>query len=54
MFFSVHLYKTAFVFNDMSYGSALAWLLFAIAFIATLVLLLTSRYWVYYSSGETF
>jgi multiple sugar transport system permease protein len=54
MFYSIHLYKTAFVFNDMSYGSALAWLLFAIGFVATLLLFLSSRYWVYYSSGETF
>ena len=54
MFFNIHLYKTAFVFNDMGYGSALAWMLFAIALVITLGLFLTSRYWVYYASGETF
>ncbi len=52
MFFNIHLYKTAFVFGDMGYGSALAWMLFAIAFGATVFLFATSRYWVYYASGE--
>lgn len=54
MFFNVHLYKTAFVFNDMGYGSALAWMLFAVALVLTLLLFLSARYWVYYASGETF
>lgn len=54
MFFNIHLYKTAFVFNDMGYGSALAWMLFAVALVLTLLLFLTSRYWVYYASGDTF
>lgn len=54
MFFNIHLYKTAFIFKDMGYGSALAWLLFAIAFTATVILFITSRYWVYYASGEEF
>ena len=47
MFFNIHLYKTAFSFQDMGYGSTLAWLLFAMAGVATLVLFLTARYWVY-------
>jgi multiple sugar transport system permease protein len=54
MFFTIHLYKTAFVFKDMGYGSALAWMLFVLAFIITLALFLSARYWVYYSSGESF
>jgi multiple sugar transport system permease protein len=54
MFFNIHLYKTAFVFNDMGYGSALAWMLFAIALAMTLLLFFSARYWVYYASGETF
>ena len=52
MFFTIHLYKKAFVFKEMGYGSALAWVLFAIAFIATLILFLSARYWVYYSNEE--
>lgn len=54
MFFNIHLYKTAFVFNDMGYGSALAWMLFAIAIVITIALFLTARYWVYYAGGENF
>jgi multiple sugar transport system permease protein len=54
LFYNIHLYKSAFVFKEMGYGSALAWLLFAIVFIATFALFYTSRYWVFYSSGETF
>jgi len=52
MFFNIHLYKTAFVFSDMGYGSALAWMLFVIAFAATILLFATARYWVYYASEE--
>lgn len=54
MFFNVHLYKTAFVFKDMGYGTALAWVLFAMAFLATVALFLSARYWVYYASEEGF
>jgi multiple sugar transport system permease protein len=35
----------------MSYGSTLAWLLFAIALVITVVLFRLSRHWVYYA-GE--
>ncbi len=51
MFFNIHLYKNAFVFKEMGYASAMAWLLFAIAFVATVALFLSARYWVYYSAG---
>lgn len=54
MFYNVHLYKTAFVFKEMGYGSALAWVLFLLAFGATVILFLTARYWVYYASDEVF
>lgn len=54
MFINVHLYKTAFVFNDMGYGSAMAWAIFIVALLLTLLLFLSARYWVYYASGETF
>ncbi len=52
MFFNIHLYKTAFSFKQMGYGSTLAWLLFAMAMGATILLFVTSRYWVYYAAGE--
>lgn len=52
MFYNIHFYKTTFVFLDMGYGSALAWLLFAITMAITLLLFWTARYWVYYASDE--
>ena len=52
MFYTIHLYKQAFVAKEMGYGSALAWLIFVIAFGATLLLFASARYWVYYSNEE--
>jgi ABC-type sugar transport system permease subunit len=50
-FYNLYLYKTFFTFQDMSYGATLAWLMFAIALVFTLVLFRLSRRWVYYA-GE--
>jgi ABC-type sugar transport system permease subunit len=51
-FFSIHIYKNAFTYQDMGYGATLAWVLFIAALLVTIVLFVTSRYWVYNSSGE--
>ena len=51
-FFNMHLYKTAFHFTDMGYGSALAWFMFIVALVFTIGLFATARRWVYYASGE--
>jgi ABC-type sugar transport system permease subunit len=51
MFFNLYLYKNFFTFQNMSYGATLAWLLFVITLIITLVLFGTARRWVYYA-GE--
>jgi len=51
-FYNLYLYKTAFVFFNMSYGATLAWFLFVIILIVTIVLFGTSRFWVYYA-GES-
>ena len=53
MFYNLYLYKTFFVFQNMSYGSALAWVLFIIILAITLILFKTAKYWVYYA-GESF
>jgi len=50
MFYNLYLYKTFFVNQNMSYGSTLAWALFIVILITTIVLFLTARYWVYYAS----
>jgi len=50
-FYNLYLYKNFFTFQNMSYGAALAWLLFALILIVTVILFRTSRRWVYYA-GE--
>ena len=52
MFYNLYLYKTFFTFQNMSYGSAMAWLLFVMILIVTVLLFGTARYWVYYA-GES-
>ncbi len=51
LFYAVNLYQEAFMNLKMGYASALAWILFIIVMAITLVLLKTSRRWVYYG-GE--
>ncbi len=51
-FYNLYLYKTFFTFQNMSYGSALAWFLFAVILLVTIVLFSTAKYWVYYA-GES-
>jgi multiple sugar transport system permease protein len=50
-FFNLYLYKNFFTFQNMSYGATLAWLLFAITLVITLLLFAGARRWVYYA-GE--
>jgi ABC-type sugar transport system permease subunit len=52
MFYNLYLYRTFFTFQNMSYGSTLAWTLFIVILVVTLVLFGTARYWVYYA-GES-
>jgi len=51
MFYNLYLYKTFFTFQNMSYGATLAWVLFAIILVFTLILFKTSKFWVFYA-GE--
>lgn len=51
-FFNMHLYRTAFLFQDMGYGATMAWFIFLIAIGLTMILFTTSRRWVYYAGGE--
>ncbi len=50
--FVYFIYQTAFEYLKMGYSSALAWLLFMIIFVLTLLQLWASSRWVYYESGE--
>jgi multiple sugar transport system permease protein len=51
-FYGLHLYQTAFRSFDMGYGSALAWLLFTVILVLTLLQIAFSNRWVYYA-GDT-
>lgn len=53
LFYNLYIYKTFFTFQRMSYGAALAWLLFAVILVITLILFRTSREWVYYATEES-
>lgn len=48
LFYSLYLYLNAFRFFRMGYASAMAWLLFLITFVSTLIVLRSSRQWVHY------
>lgn len=51
-FYMVYFYKQSFTFFNMGYGATLAWLMFIVALILTVVLFGTARYWVYYAAEE--
>ena len=51
MFYNLYLYKTFFAYQNMAYGSTMAWLMFVIILLVTLVLFRTANRWVYYA-GE--
>jgi ABC-type sugar transport system permease subunit len=52
LFVNLVLYREGFVFNHMGYAAAIAWLLFVIVLILTLVLFWFSRSRVYYAGGD--
>jgi ABC-type sugar transport system permease subunit len=50
-FLNLYIYKSFFTYQNMSYGATLAWMLFAITLIVTLLVFRSARRWVYYA-GE--
>ena len=50
MFYNLYLYKTFFLYQNMSYGATLAWALFVVILVTTIILFSTARFWVYYAS----
>ena len=50
-FLNLYIYKNFFTYQDMSYGATLAWLLFGVTLVITVLLFRSSRRWVYYA-GE--
>ncbi len=51
MFYNLYLYNNAFKYQSMGYASALAWVLFVIVLLLTLVVFKSSELWVFYE-GE--
>ena len=51
LFYNLYLYQNAFRFFDMGYASSLAWILFLLVLVVTLLVFRSSPYWVYYE-GE--
>ncbi|MBN1260660.1 MAG: sugar ABC transporter permease [Anaerolineae bacterium] len=51
LFYNLNLFKNAFNYNLMGYGSALAWVLLVIVLVLTILLFSSSNRWVYYA-GE--
>jgi len=51
LFYVLYLYQNAFQFFRMGYASALAWVLFAVILVLTIVVFRSSALWVYYE-GE--
>jgi multiple sugar transport system permease protein len=52
LFYSIYLFRNAFEYFNMGFASAMAWLLFAISMVITLVNIGVSRRFVYYEGGK--
>ena len=50
LFYVYHLFNNAFRYGHMGYAAAMAWFLFAIVFVLTLVQMKLSKRWVYYEA----
>ncbi len=50
--YMVYVYSQVFDFQRYGYGVALSWIFFVIVLVLTIILLVTSRYWVYYEVSQ--
>ncbi len=53
LFYMLYVYNRGFVTLRMGYASALAWILTAFILVITLMVLRSSRYWVYYETDRS-
>ncbi len=51
-FVGIYFFNQAFKFFNMGYGATLAWLIFIVSLVLTIVLFGSARYWVYYAGEE--
>jgi multiple sugar transport system permease protein len=52
LFYNLYLFQTFFTYQNMSYGATLAWFLFIVILLVTLLLFGTAKYWVYYAGDN--
>jgi multiple sugar transport system permease protein len=52
LFYALYLYRNAFEYFKMPYASAMAWLLFLVVLISTLIVFRGSAHFVYYEGEE--
>jgi multiple sugar transport system permease protein len=52
LLYSLYLFRQAFVFYEMGYASAMAWILLLIVALLTALVFATSKYWVFYETKE--
>lgn len=52
LLYPLYIYNRAFVSFQMGYASAMAWVLLAAIAVCTIIIFVTSRYWVYYQGDE--
>jgi multiple sugar transport system permease protein len=48
LFYNLYLYENAFRYNQMGYAATMAWILFVIVLVLTLLVFRSSEYWVFY------
>jgi len=53
LFLVLYIYRQAFQFLNMGYASALAWVLFAIVLVLTLLVVRSQRFWVFYLGEQS-
>jgi len=51
-FYAMQLYKEAFGYRHMGYAATMAWMLFVVVLIITIILFSTAKYWVFYAGRE--
>ncbi len=52
LFYNLYLYMKAYKDYEMGYASAMAWIMFAIIMIFTLIIIKSSSFWVYYQNDD--
>ncbi|MNJ67414.1 Lactose transport system permease protein LacF [compost metagenome] len=50
LLYSLYLFRQAFMFNNMGYAAAMAWIMLIMIGIMTAILFKTSKLWVFYES----